>query len=98
MQQVLDSGAMASPMVGLKGPLMAARTYDAAFPLKYCLKDMRFALEILPDFASTSLRVSSAATASYEDASEVHGESDFAAVLGRVAAPRDGDVYVYVCA
>ena len=83
MQAVLDEGAMASPMVKLKGPLMAQRKYTTAFPLKYALKDMRFALG-LPQAQELELPVSVAATARYaaaDDASEALSESDFSAVM-----------------
>ena len=78
----LDDGAMASPMVKLKGPLMAARSYAPAFPLKYALKDMRFALG-LPEAAALGLSTSHAATAAFAAADEEArlGESDFAAVM-----------------
>ena len=42
--QILGQGAMASPMVALKGPLMNKRDYSLTFALKHALKDMRFAL------------------------------------------------------
>ena len=82
LQAVLDDGAMASPMVGLKGPLMSRNEYAPAFPLKYALKDCRFALE-LPEASKLALDVSRAATASYAAADEEEGlgESDFAAVM-----------------
>ena len=82
LQAVLDDGAMASPMVKLKGPLMAARSYAPAFPLKYALKDMRFALG-LPEAAALGLSTSHAATAAFAAADEEArlGESDFAAVM-----------------
>lgn len=35
---------MASPMIALKGPLMAKKDYTSNFPLKHAQKDMRFAL------------------------------------------------------
>lgn len=44
MPQILGQGAMASPMVALKGPLMNKQDYSANFPLKHAQKDMRFAL------------------------------------------------------
>ena len=44
--QILGQGAMASPMVALKGPLMNKRDYSLTFALKHALKDMRFALAL----------------------------------------------------
>jgi glyoxylate/succinic semialdehyde reductase len=43
---VLGQGAMASPMIALKGPAMAASKFDPAFPLKHQQKDLRLALEL----------------------------------------------------
>ena len=91
LQSVLDNGAMASPMVALKGPAASAGSYSPAFPLKYALKDMRFALE-LPAATQLDLAVSAAATAAFATAdSELDlGESDFAAVM-EVARQRNID-------
>ncbi|WP_163340466.1 NAD(P)-dependent oxidoreductase [Desulfopila sp. IMCC35008] len=44
--EVLAQGAINNPMFQLKGPLMAANTYNPAFPLKHMQKDMRLALEL----------------------------------------------------
>ncbi len=79
LQKVLDGGAMASPMMALKGPLMAAGNYPTAFPLKHALKDMRFALGIK---GALPLPVSDAATASYTAAEDASlGDADFCAVM-----------------
>lgn len=43
-KQILGQGAMASPMIALKGPLMDKKDYSPNFPLKHAQKDMRFAL------------------------------------------------------
>ena len=82
MQEVLDDGAMASPMVKLKGPLMTQSKYPSAFPLKYALKDMRFALG-LPEAGTLDLAVSESATAAFAAAADEEGlgDSDFAAVM-----------------
>ncbi|CAN0127073.1 unnamed protein product, partial [Laminaria digitata] len=42
--EILGQGAMASPMIALKGPLMNKKDYSSNFPLKHAQKDMRFAL------------------------------------------------------
>jgi len=79
VQTVLDNGAMASPMVALKGPLMAKKEYPTAFPLKYALKDMRFALDLEE---APELPVSKRATELYAAADEVSlGDADFCAVM-----------------
>lgn len=44
--EVLGLGAMASPLVSLKGPSMSARKYPPAFPLKHQQKDLRLALAL----------------------------------------------------
>lgn len=88
MQGVLEEGAMASPMLKLKGPLMAQRSYAPAFPLKYALKDMKFALG-LDAAENLGLPVSRAATAAFEVANKdpTLSESDFAAIM-EVAATK----------
>ena len=79
VQTVLDNGAMASPMVALKGPLMAEQKYPTAFPLKYALKDMKFALDLE---AAPELPVSTVATGLYAAADAASlGEDDFCAVM-----------------
>ena len=84
VQEVLDAGAMASPMVALKGPLMARGEYPTAFPLKYALKDMRFALDME---GAEALPVSTAATAAYLAAdADGRGDDDFCAVMEVVKA------------
>ncbi|KAL3914422.1 MAG: hypothetical protein SGPRY_007631, partial [Prymnesium sp.] len=45
LQGVMEQGAVASPMLKLKGPLMAKSDHTPNFPLKYALKDLEFALE-----------------------------------------------------
>lgn len=90
LQSVLDQGAMASPMVKLKGPLMAKEDYSPNFPLKYALKDLEFALDEArmtagdsndPETVETKLPVSSAATKLFVQANETGlGDLDFAAV------------------
>jgi len=93
LQDVLEQGAMASPMLKLKGPLMAAGDYAANFPLKYALKDLEFALDEARAAASDGedaeveeeveamLPVSSAATGLFVEANEAGlGDLDFAAV------------------
>ena len=81
---MLDNGAMASPMMKLKGPPMAKHgPYPPAFPLKYALKDMRFALGLDAAAKLDGLPVSAAAAARYTKCDEEGklGDSDFAAVM-----------------
>lgn len=77
---VLKEGAMASPMVGLKGPAMKEKKYDPAFPLKHAQKDMRFALQ-LGDQQGIGLPVTAASNEAYKKARRMgYGDKDFAAV------------------
>jgi len=77
---VLTEGAMASPMVKLKGKAMAARAYPPAFPLKHAQKDLRFALGLADDLG-LGLPVSAAANELYKRAKgEGFSDADFAAV------------------
>ncbi|CAM9443870.1 unnamed protein product, partial [Hapterophycus canaliculatus] len=78
--EILGQGAMASPMIALKGPLMAKKDYASNFPLKHAQKDMRFALG-LGDKVAQSLPVAAAANAEYLRAKGRHAEHDFCAVI-----------------
>ncbi|CAM9766936.1 unnamed protein product [Ectocarpus sp. 6 AP-2014] len=78
--EILGQGAMASPMVALKGPLMAKKDYSSNFPLKHAQKDMRFALG-LGDKAAQALPVAAAANAEYLRAKKIHADDDFCAVV-----------------
>ena len=68
---------------------MAQRSYAPAFPLKYALKDMKFALG-LEGAKGLGLPVSRAATAAFEvaDADPALSEADFAAIM-EVAAKKN---------
>ena len=43
---MLSLGALASPMIAMKGPAIVSRKYPPAFPLKHQQKDMRLALAL----------------------------------------------------
>ena len=79
-QEILGLGAMASPMIGMKGPAMLKRAYEPQFPLKHAQKDMRFALQ-LGDQVSTPLPLAAAANASFISQRADHGDEDFSAVF-----------------
>ena len=66
---------------------MAQRSYAPAFPLKYALKDMTFALG-LDAAADLAMPVSRAATAAFDaaDKDPVLSESDFSAIMEIAAA------------
>lgn len=80
--EVLGQGAMASPMVSLKGGAMAARAYPPAFPLCHAAKDLRFALQLGDELGvGASLGIAAAASATFEAAAaEGRADEDFAAV------------------
>ncbi|EKX49103.1 hypothetical protein GUITHDRAFT_157458 [Guillardia theta CCMP2712] len=77
---VVDSGAIASPMFKLKGPLMNQGKYDPAFPLKHARKDINLAL-LLASQNELELPVSAAASQQYLKAeAKGAGGLDFSAV------------------
>jgi|TARA_B100000524_G_scaffold346564_1_gene246951 glyoxylate/succinic semialdehyde reductase len=81
LQRVLDNGAMASPMLKLKGPNMASGKHAPNFPLKHAQKDVKFALQ---EAKAVKARVPVAAAANklYERALEDgRGDEDFSAVI-----------------
>ncbi|GIL77665.1 hypothetical protein Vretimale_6780 [Volvox reticuliferus] len=90
--EVVGLGAIAAPMFALKGPTMAARTYNPAFPLKHQQKDMRLALA-LGDEVEQPLPMAAAANALYI-AARRHGlgDMDFSAVMEAVAAQQQAAV------
>jgi len=78
--EVLGQGAMASPMITMKGPAMKDKNYATAFPLKHAQKDMRFALQ-LGDQEGIALPVTAASNEQYKKARHMgHGDKDFCAV------------------
>eukprot|EP00160_Parvularia_atlantis_P015619 Unigene4547_Nuclearia_a/m.13896 Unigene4547_Nuclearia_a/g.13896 ORF Unigene4547_Nuclearia_a/g.13896 Unigene4547_Nuclearia_a/m.13896 type:complete len:300 (-) Unigene4547_Nuclearia_a:39-938(-) len=78
--QILHLSAVGNPMIANKGPLMRARSYQPAFPLKHQQKDLRLALDMATDL-SLALPVTAAAKERY-DLAEKLGQSnqDFSAV------------------
>eukprot|EP00911_Craspedida_sp_UC1_P000792 UC1_evm1s605 len=78
--KILDLGAMSSPMVRGKGPVMCKRDYPAAFPLKHAQKDLRFAVE-LGDNLGLGLPLAAAANEQFKAARGKYGDSDFSAVV-----------------
>lgn len=103
LQRVLEIGAIGSPMLKVKGPLMASggafgagnppSNYPANFPLKHAMKDMRFAIgeaksQLGDQLPGGELPVAGAAHAVFEQASaRGYDDADFAAV---VEGLRDG--------
>lgn len=90
MQQILEQGAMSSPMLKLKGPNMAEGVHPSAFPLKYAQKDMRFALAEARR-AGLALPVSMAASDQMVASMDKGmGDSDFSAVVEALRGARHG--------
>jgi glyoxylate/succinic semialdehyde reductase len=90
MQQILEQGAMSSPMLKLKGPNMAEGVHPSAFPLKYAQKDMRFALA---EAGRAGLVLPVAKAASDEMVASMdqgNGDADFSAVVEALRGARRG--------
>ena len=86
---VVKLGAIAAPMYGLKGPLMAKAAYDPNFPLKHQQKDMRLALA-LGDQQAQPLPVAAASNELFKKARAAgYGDDDFCAVLEAVKGKSD---------
>lgn len=82
--EVIKEGAIASPMYGLKGPLMMSGNYATAFPLKHEQKDMRLAVG-LGDQVAQPLPVAAAANEAFKAAmASGKGDDDFSAVFEAV--------------
>ena len=79
---VLGEGAMASPMVALKGPAIARRAYAPAFPLRHAAKDLKFALQLGDELGARGGLGLAAAACELFDAAAADGraDDDFAAV------------------
>lgn len=85
--EVLSLGAMACPMIAMKGPAVQARSYPPAFPLKHQQKDLRLALA-LGDALAQPLPVAAAANEAFKEArAKGHGDADFAAVYEATQKP-----------
>ncbi|KAI5081678.1 hypothetical protein GOP47_0001421 [Adiantum capillus-veneris] len=82
--EVLDLGAIATPMFKMKGPSMLKDKFDPAFPLKHQQKDMRLALA-LGDEVSVSMPVAAASNEAFKMAKSMGlGDLDFSAVYKAV--------------
>ena len=78
--EVLSLGAMASPLVAVKGKNMNEHSYAPNFPLRLMQKDMRLALELADKVGCAPLTVAAAANAKFVEAKAQHGDKDMAAV------------------
>ncbi|KAJ4956516.1 hypothetical protein NE237_013299 [Protea cynaroides] len=81
---VLELGAIATPMFKMKGPAMIQNNFTPAFPLKHQQKDMRLALA-LGDENAVSMPVAAAANEEFKKARSMgFGDHDFSAVYETV--------------
>eukprot|EP00884_Botryococcus_braunii_P001349 jgi/Botrbrau1/11214/Bobra.0075s0010.1 len=81
---IVNKGAVAAPMYGLKGPKMLRGEFDVAFPLKHQRKDLRLALALASSLG-TPLPLSTAADDYFLQAEKDGlGDLDFSAVLKAV--------------
>ena len=86
--EVLQMGAAASPMYGLKGPKVLKDDFAANFPLKHAQKDVRLGL-LLGDEMGQAMPTAAAANEGFKRAREEgHGDLDFSAIFKTVAYKR----------
>jgi len=84
--EVIGLGAIASPILTMKGPNMVARRYPTAFPLKHQQKDLRLALQLAEQVGQTT-PVAAAANELYKVArAKGLEDADFTAVLEALIA------------
>jgi 3-hydroxyisobutyrate dehydrogenase-like beta-hydroxyacid dehydrogenase len=84
--EVIDSGAIASPMFKMKGAQIGQGAYSAAFPLKHMQKDLRLALA-LGDTLGQPLFAAAAANESFKKAKALGlSDQDFCAVYQAIAS------------
>ena len=85
--EVASLGAIANPMMALKGAAMVERRYPTAFPLKHSEKDLRLALALAKELGlgEEGTGVVKAAYAAHQRASAMgKGDDDFSAVMEAV--------------
>jgi 3-hydroxyisobutyrate dehydrogenase len=76
----IDGGAVGSPYAQMKGPMMLARDFPTAFPLKLALKDLELVLEAA-DRHGANMTLANAAAGNFRRAvQQGHGEKDMSAV------------------
>ncbi|KAL3694956.1 hypothetical protein R1sor_008607 [Riccia sorocarpa] len=81
---VVELGAIASPIFKLKGPSVIKGSFAPAFPLKHQQKDMRLALALGDEVAQT-MPVAAAANEVYKKARTMGlGDNDFSAIYKAV--------------
>jgi glyoxylate/succinic semialdehyde reductase len=85
--EILNMGAMASPMMKLKFPMMAAGDLPPQFPLKHAQKDLRFAVD-MADQHDAAVPLSAASNEQYKLVRAEHGDSDFGAIVHATRRPK----------
>ncbi|MCU4718713.1 NAD(P)-dependent oxidoreductase [Halapricum hydrolyticum] len=81
MQQVVEAGAVDSPLFEIKGDLIAERDFEPRFPVDLQFKDLRYANEVGNEIG-VQLPQTAAARESFSAASAMgHGDEDMTAVL-----------------
>jgi 3-hydroxyisobutyrate dehydrogenase/2-hydroxy-3-oxopropionate reductase len=81
MQQVVEAGAVDSPLFRIKGELIGERDFEPRFPVDLQFKDLRYANEVAND-VGVQLPQTAAARESFSAASAMgHGDEDMTAVL-----------------
>ena len=79
--EVLENGALASPMVKGKGSMILKGEFPTSFPLKHMQKDMRLAVA-LGDYLYQPLHTAAAANETFKNACKYGlAEEDFTAVF-----------------
>jgi 3-hydroxyisobutyrate dehydrogenase len=83
--EVLENGALASPMVKGKGPMILKGEYPTSFPLKHMQKDMRLAVA-LGDSLKQPLHTAATANEIFKAACQAGlADADFAAVFKAIS-------------
>ncbi|QSG11935.1 3-hydroxyisobutyrate dehydrogenase or related beta-hydroxyacid dehydrogenase [Halapricum desulfuricans] len=81
MQQVVEAGAVDSPLFEIKGDLIADRDFEPRFPVDLQFKDLRYANEVGNEIG-VQLPQTAAARESFSAASAMgHGDEDMTAVI-----------------
>lgn len=85
--KILSLGAMASPMITVKGPKIVADEHTPNFPLKHAQKDLAFSLALARQLGVEPPKTAVAANEHYKKALELgDGELDFSAVAHAIEA------------
>ena len=85
--EILNMGAMASPMMKLKVPMMAHDNLPPQFPLKHAQKDLRFAVD-MADQHNAAVPLSAASNEQYKLVRVEHGDRDFGAIVHATRRPK----------